>query len=1363
MKSTVKGNSFQPARLLWIIPMIFLACVAQSGAGADTRPAHRHEAGGTAAAPRAQSSGSNSTSAPANQTRPVAPAASTTALLTPNGSGAGTTNGDYVSASSGGLNTFYRFFIEVPSGLSHLVVEIFDADVGRGGANEDTAGRDRDRNGYDTAVTYTLRDPSGTTRATLNGDDLTGTDNAWNTLFDSTTSITAGHWELRVDMSSAVTTGDDINAIGIRAHDGTSGSGGTELNIYADSIVPVGVNPPDSGTQSRSYTLYPYVTSGCSCSKNDFDFDSNTGSTGSMSLASRTGAFTQSYASSSMSADNTWRRDTLSGWTSDQRSVAYGIWEADLTITSYLVAGTPNGNYADFYMANFQAAANPPAANPVANSFRLYLPNDAGNAPVKPYVEQALTYGGSGPNPPNVGQTTRYTITVSVANPTAEAITFSSSNLVTANVPGSGATYAGTPQVSQGSIVSQPSVGGTGNITWNPGTVAAGATVILAYRVNVTPTSSGQRIAVTATPASGNGTRAQYVDETGNTTQSRATYLFGPLCELAVTQGLLTAVDLASFTATAYNSGVALRWQTGFEMDNLGFKVYRDEGNRRVPVTPQVVAGSALVAGSGVALGAGRAYQWWDSAPQGAARAYWLEEIDLRGHSKWHGPFATTFVAGPPPEAVHATALSEAGRAPSTEVAGAPLERTAKLAAASAQTLTAQASLAAQPALKLVVRHEGWYKVTQPEMVAAGFDVSGDPRFLQLFVNGAQVPIKVVSAGNAFDASSAIEFYGMGLDTAVTDARVYWLVMGQEPGLRIGLAGGTSPPSPARSFLYTVERKDRTLFFFSLKNGDQENFFGATVAATPIDQALTLQHLDFMTTAPATLEVALQGATLEAHNVRVQVNGSDVGTISYDNQAEGVASFQVAQGLLREGTNQVTLTAQGGDSDISFVDYVRLSYWHSFTADNDVLRLTTQGKQQVTISGFSNSAVRVFDITDAGAVQELQATVTRQKTGYAVNVTPVAGGQRILLALAEAQMHPTDARSRNQPSSWRIAAHGADLVIIAHSNFIAGVEPLKALRQRQGFAVTVVNVEDLYDEFSFGQKTPQAIRDFLAYAATTWKRPPRFALLVGNASRDPKNYLGFGDLDFVPSQRIDTTAMETVSDDWFVDFNGGAPTNMPIGRLPVRTAAQLSAVVAKIIGYEQDPRADQALLYADGNSGYDFAAASTGLRALLPTDVRVAQINRDQMDAATARAELLKAIARGQRVVNYLGHGSMTIWKDFVLTSDDAQHLENAGRLPLFVMMTCLNGYFIDPGSSSLAESLMNAERGGAVAVWASSGLTSPDQQPQMNQELFRSLFAGVGLPMTLGEATARAKAAVSDPDVRHTWILFGDPTMRLR
>ena len=48
-----------------------------------------------------------------------------------------------------------------------------------------------------------------------------------------------------------------------------------------------------------------------------------------------------------------------------------------------------------------------------------------------------------------------------------------------------------------------------------------------------------------------------------------------------------------------------------------------------------------------------------------------------------------------------------------------------------------------------------------------------------------------------------------------------------------------------------------------------------------------------------------------------------------------------------------------------------------------------------------------------------------------------------------------------------------------------------------------------------------------------------------------------------------------------------------------------------------------------------------------------------------------------------------------------------------------------------------------------------------MNKQLMRLLFDGRS--RTLGEATMRAKAAISDLDVRRTWILFGDPTTRLK
>jgi hypothetical protein len=334
--------------------------------------------------------------------------------------------------------------------------------------------------------------------------------------------------------------------------------------------------------------------------------------------------------------------------------------------------------------------------------------------------------------------------------------------------------------------------------------------------------------------------------------------------------------------------------------------------------------------------------------------------------------------------------------------------------------------------------------------------------------------------------------------------------------------------------------------------------------------------------------------------------------------------------------------------------------------------------------------------------------------------------------------------------------------MISRREFFATIEPLRALRSKQGLKVEVADIEDVFDEFSFGNKSPQAMKDFLLYAATNWKVQPRFVLLVGDASYDAKNYLGLGDWDLVPTRLIDTSLMETASDDWLADFNSDGIADLAVGRLAARTPAEASVMVRKIIGYENSDPLESMLLVADINNGFDFESASTQLRALIPGNLRVEQINRGQVDDATAKSRLLDAITRGQKVVNYMGHGSVNLWSGSLLTNEDARSLTNEERLPLFVMMTCLNGYFHDPSLDSLAESLLKAENGGAVAVWTSTGMTVPPEQSVLNQQLYQLLFTS-GNTMTLGEATTRAKAAVTDGDIRRTWVLLGDPTMRLK
>jgi len=133
-------------------------------------------------------------------------------------------------------------------------------------------------------------------------------------------------------------------------------------------------------------------------------------------------------------------------------------------------------------------------------------------------------------------------------------------------------------------------------------------------------------------------------------------------------------------------------------------------------------------------------------------------------------------------------------------------------------------------------------------------------------------------------------------------------------------------------------------------------------------------------------------------------------------------------------------------------------------------------------------------------------------------------------------------------------------------------------------------------------------------------------------------------------------------------------------------------------------------------------------------------------------------------LVNFIGHGSVESWRGSLLTLEDSERLINGFKLPFFVNMTCLNGFFQNPYGETLAEALMKAPGGGAIAIWTSSGLTEPENQAVMNKELIKLLFnTNGGQSLTLGEATARAKASVSDQDIRKTWILFGDPTTRLK
>ena len=507
--------------------------------------------------------------------------------------------------------------------------------------------------------------------------------------------------------------------------------------------------------------------------------------------------------------------------------------------------------------------------------------------------------------------------------------------------------------------------------------------------------------------------------------------------------------------------------------------------------------------------------------------------------------------------------------------------------------------------------------------------------------------------------------------------------------------------------------------------------------------------------------MVVQGLTAVEHHIQVQFNGSYLGAIDFTGATNKAQTLPVSADLLREGANTVTLTATGGDLDYGAVDVLRVTYAHSYRADNDWLSFSV-GNHSAAVSGFSSASIRVIDITNPNAVFELAPKITNSGGSYGFTVQ-TSGTAQSLIAFVDSFTRQPSAIVKNQPSTWNTDTNAADMVIVTHGDFRASADTLAAARRTQGMKVSVVDIEDVYDEFSYGAHTPEAVKAFLDWSNTHWTTVPRYVLLFGDSSWDPRNFMGQGYNDYVPTKQLDSAELETASDDWLADFDGDGIPEMALGRLPARTTADGSTMVAKILSYDQERAAGAplrgALLVADGG----FENQSDQVQSLLTPLMTVQTLSRSAIgNDSLMRSQVVEAIDQGPTIVNYFGHGSVTVWTGAgLLDAESAGTLSNSDHQSLFVMMTCLNGYADDAYIDSLAEIVLKNPQGGAFAVWASSGITEPGGQAQMNGQLYQLLLGSH--PLTLGDAVRQAKLNTADLDVRRTWILLGDPSMRIR
>ena len=812
-------------------------------------------------------------------------------------------------------------------------------------------------------------------------------------------------------------------------------------------------------------------------------------------------------------------------------------------------------------------------------------------------------------------------------------------------------------------------------------------------------------------------------------------------------------------------SGAWLTWQMLTEKSNFGFQVYRIDGSERVLVPfGDYVKGSQPLHGSEVVRG--ETYDFFDE--KGTTETlYVIVAMTIGGGTVESAPFYPSYAADLASLSGFRERDPRSRNTSNGYITGSELVVNDKELKAEIESydlapdpVTHRTVISTPGSVKIGVRKDGPVRVTRTQLQNAGFNVNGDTSTWQLFTEGNEQAITI--GPNA----DYIEFLGKGVDRLESDMRMYYLIQGIGVGKRIGLRtllpGFSTVVAPSVPQL--ISKKERTFYFSRVLNGNNSNYFGTPVSSTSTANVnFTLSGID-LSSPTATITLRLQGYTLFQHEITVILNGQTLPSLTADGAVPITGNFSVPTSLLIEGTNtfQLKETVVGA---FSLFDSVSVAYSRKFTALQNQLTIAAPHFKNIDLDGFTSPNIRVFDVTNENE-PVLVLNLHPQATGSSFGLRIPNGRARVYWAVEDSQIGSAAFVGANDPALLTAPGMGANFVVISHPSLIPQAQAWATYRASASVTSRVVNVDEIYDEFNYGVASADAVRAFLQYATSNWAPAPQYVLLMGDGSYDPRNYENRGYFDMVPAKFVDTVYMETPSDEALADFDNDGLAEMAVGRIPARDAAYVQTMLTKTQQWEASNNTSRGALFAadlyDPTNQYDFEAMSLTIAAQLPVGMPWSTAFRS---APNAKTNLIAGLNNWPYIANYSGHGTTGLWAHSTyFAREDVPSLTVTTQPTIYTMLTCLNGYFVNPSvaSDSLSEVLTQTAGKGAVVTWASTGETTPDVQIEMAKKFFQDIGT---LPATarIGDLIRDAKTHVDGgTDVRLSWVLLGDPMLRM-
>ena len=543
----------------------------------------------------------------------------------------------------------------------------------------------------------------------------------------------------------------------------------------------------------------------------------------------------------------------------------------------------------------------------------------------------------------------------------------------------------------------------------------------------------------------------------------------------------------------------------------------------------------------------------------------------------------------------------------------------------------------------------------------------------------------------------------------------------------------------------------------------------------------------------ATLTLNLHGDTSYIcdldHQVQPYVNGELVGTGDFDGTEEYAESFHFESNHLNPGPNALELyfpepgECDGNYPDNSgYINFFEIAYLSDFIALDDALAFggDMPGVWQYQAQSFSDADITVLDVSNRQRPVWIEDAVITGSGPYQAAFQAdngVAGGARFYAAAASGWKKPLKIIP-DTPSDLHSPANGADYLIITHNDFLAQAQQLADYRAATDhFRTTVVDVQDIYDEFNGGLMDAETIREFIIYASSHWQSPrPQYVVLMGNGHYDFHDNLGTGEPMLIPPYLavVDPVFGEAKADNRYVDIFGdggseGGFDGMPdlyLGRFPVKTVAEAQEMVERIIAYETSPPAEWQKRAVFVASGADPGQANQIAEHIwpYPESIRKIYYGNNYNSGSDMRTAILDSIEQGALLVSYWGGGNRIRWDKNSLAAQDFASLRNSAFPVILSFTSRWEPSHLRPFLEPMAERSVATVGGGAVASLFPTGRVS-DGISHIAQGFYEALQGG---EVRLGKAVSAGKQALfnnpgTSQEALDLYLVYGDPALRVR